>query len=54
MFNSTDYKIILFGTLPLAAIFILFALETFVAMIQSLIFTILSCIYMDEAVHLSH
>merc|ERR1712193_169140 len=54
MFNSADYKIILFGTLPLAAIFILFALETFVAMIQSLIFTILSCIYMDEAVHLSH
>ena len=54
MFNATDYKIILFGTVPLVAIFALFALETFVAMIQSLIFTILSCIYMDEAVHLSH
>merc|ERR1712224_444201 len=46
MFNSTDYKVILFGTLPLIAIFVLFALETFVAMVQSLIFTILSCIYM--------
>ena len=54
MFNATDYKIILFGTLPLVAIFVLFALETFVAMIQALIFTILSCIYMDEAVQLSH
>ena len=54
MFNSTDYKIILFGTIPLIAVFIVFFLEIFVSMVQAVIFTILSCIYMDEAVQLSH
>jgi ATP synthase subunit 6 len=54
MFNSSDYTIILFGTLPLFAVFIVFFLELFVSMVQAVIFTILSCIYMDEAVQLSH
>jgi len=54
MFNSTSSAIILVGTIPLFVVFILFVLETGVAVVQAVVFTILSCIYMDEAVNLSH
>merc|ERR1711933_375868 len=54
MFNSTNSLIILLGTIPLFVIFLLFFLETGVAMVQSVVFTILACMYMDEAVSLSH
>jgi len=54
MFNSTNSLIILVGTLPLFIVFLLFILETGVAMVQAVVFTILSCMYMDEAVNLSH
>merc|ERR1712193_333936 len=54
MFNSTSSTIILVGTIPLFVVFLLFVLETGVAIVQAVVFTILSCIYMDEAVNLSH
>jgi ATP synthase subunit 6 len=54
MFNSTNSLIILLGTIPLFVIFLLFFLETGVAIVQSVVFTILACMYMDEAVSLSH
>jgi len=54
MFNSTSSTIILVGTIPLFVVFVLFVLETGVAIVQAVVFTILSCIYMDEAVNLSH
>jgi len=54
MFNSTNSLIILLGTLPLFVVFLLFFLETGVAIVQAVVFTILSCMYMDEAVNLSH
>merc|ERR1712146_795813 len=54
MFNSTSSAIILVGTIPLFVVFILFVLENGVAVVQAVVFTILSCIYMDEAVNLSH
>merc|ERR1739848_95812 len=44
--------IILLGTLPLFLVFLLFFLETGVAIVQAVVFTILSCMYMDEAVSL--
>merc|ERR1712224_1130123 len=47
MFNSSNSLILLLGTLPLFVVFLLFFLETGV-------FTILSCMYLDEAVNLSH
>jgi ATP synthase subunit 6 len=54
MFNSTNSVIVLLGTIPLFVIFLLFFLETGVAIVQSVVFTILACMYMDEAVSLSH
>merc|ERR1712151_1042546 len=50
MFNSSNSVILLLGTLPLFIVF----LETGVAIVQAVVFTILSCMYMDEAVNLSH
>merc|ERR1712216_257056 len=54
MFNSTNSLILLLGTLPLFVVFLLFFLETGVAIVQAVVFTILSCMYMDQAVNLSH
>merc|ERR1711970_489987 len=54
MFNSSSSVIVLLGTLPLFIVFLLFFLETGVAIVQAVVFTILSCMYMDEAVNLSH
>jgi len=54
MYNSTSSLIILVGTIPLFVVFLLFVLETGVAIVQAVVFTILSCMYMDEAVNLSH
>merc|ERR1712147_194191 len=54
MFNSNSSVILLVGTIPLLVVFLLFILETGVAVIQAVVFTILSCIHLDEAVNLSH
>merc|ERR1712066_72658 len=54
MFNSTNFLILLLGTLPFFTVFLLFFLEIGVAIVQAVVFTILSCMYMDEAVNLSH
>jgi len=54
MFNKTNSLILIFGTIPLLVVFFLFILETGVAIVQAVVFTILSCMYMDEAVNLAH
>jgi ATP synthase subunit 6 len=54
MFNSNSSLIILVGTIPLFVVFLLFLLETGVAVVQAVVFTILSCMYMDQAVNLTH
>jgi len=54
MFNSNSSLIILIGTVPLFVVFLLFLLETGVAVVQAVVFTILSCMYMDQAVNLTH
>jgi len=54
MYNSNSSLIIIVGTVPLITVFLLFFLETGVAIVQAVVFTILSCMYMDEAVNLSH
>ena len=43
---------ILVHLLPMAVVFILLFLETAVAIIQAYVFTILTCIYLNEALHL--
>merc|ERR1712137_730637 len=54
MYNSNSSLLIIAGTIPLLVVFLLFFLETGVAIVQAVVFTILSCMYMDEAVNLSH
>merc|ERR1712134_195522 len=54
MYNSNSSVILSLGTLPLFVVFLLFFLETGVAIVQAVVFTILSCMYLDEAVNLSH
>jgi len=54
MFNSSSSSIVLLGTIPLLVVSVLFLLETGVAIVQAVVFTILSCMYMDQAVNLTH
>ena len=42
------------GWLPLAFITALFGLEFLIACLQAYVFTILTCIYLNDAIHLSH
>lgn len=42
------------ATLPLAFTVALFALELLVAVLQAYVFTILTCIYLNDAIHPSH
>ncbi|HLB06828.1 MAG TPA: F0F1 ATP synthase subunit A [Alphaproteobacteria bacterium] len=42
------------GFAPLAFIVALFGLETIIAVLQAYVFTILTCLYLKDAIHLSH
>jgi F-type H+-transporting ATPase subunit a len=42
------------GILPFAMIVILYALETLVAFLQAYVFAILTCIYLNDAIHPGH
>ena len=42
------------GVLPFGMIVILFALETLVAFLQAYVFAILTCIYLNDAIHPGH
>jgi F-type H+-transporting ATPase subunit a len=42
------------GILPFTMIVILFALETLVAFLQAYVFAILTCIYLNDAIHPGH
>jgi F-type H+-transporting ATPase subunit a len=44
----------LFGILPLSVDVLLFFLEVLVAVLQAYVFTILSCLYLRDAIHLAH
>jgi F-type H+-transporting ATPase subunit a len=42
------------GTLPLGMVVALTALELLVAFLQAYVFTILTCIYLNDAIHPGH
>ena len=42
------------GVLPFAMIVVLIALETLVAFLQAYVFAILTCIYLNDAIHPGH
>ena len=44
----------LFGVFPVLAVAILYPLETLVAVIQAYVFTILTCVYLNDALHPHH
>jgi len=54
MFNTYELLPMMLSSFPLFVVFLLFFLETGVAVVQAVVFTILSCMYIDEAVNLSH
>jgi len=43
-----------FGILPLALIVALTGLEVVIALLQAYVFTILTCLYLNDAIHLEH
>jgi len=54
MFHSSNSSVALAGVLPMIVVFLLFFLETGIAIVQAIVFTILSCMYLDEAITLAH
>lgn len=44
----------LFGVVPFAAIVAVYALEVIVAILQAYVFTVLTCMYLNDAIHLHH
>lgn len=44
----------LFHVIPLLVLIVLMGLELGVAMIQAYVFTVLTCIYLNDSIHLSH
>ena len=51
MVYFTDFQIVV-EMFPILFLFLLFFLELGVALIQSYVFTILICIYINDAIHL--
>ena len=52
MTNSTSTELFLLQIFPIFVVFVLVFLETAVAIIQAYVFTILTCMYLDEAINL--
>jgi F-type H+-transporting ATPase subunit a len=52
-FNGSSLMLIL-GCFPVLVVFLLVFLEGAVAFIQAYVFSILSCMYVNESVNLSH
>jgi F-type H+-transporting ATPase subunit a len=42
------------GAIPLAAIVAIFALELLIACLQAYVFAVLTCIYLNDAIHMAH
>ena len=54
VFGSFVVQMGVFGVLPLALIVALTGLEVAIAVLQAYVFTILTCLYLNDAVHLEH
>ena len=54
VFGGFVVKMGVFGVLPLALIITLTGLEIAIALLQAYVFTILTCLYLNDAVHLEH
>lgn len=54
VFGAFVVQMGLFGVLPLALIIALIGLEVAIVILQAYVFAILTCIYLNDAVHLEH
>lgn len=54
VFGSFVVQMSVFGVLPFALIVLLTGLELAIAVLQAYVFAILTCIYLNDAVHLEH
>ncbi len=54
VFGSFVVKMGVFGVLPFALIVALTGLEVAIAVLQAYVFTILTCLYLNDAIHLEH
>ncbi len=54
VFGGFVVKMGIFGVLPLALIVALTGLEVAIAFLQAYVFTILTCLYLNDAIHLEH
>jgi F-type H+-transporting ATPase subunit a len=54
VFGSFVVQMGIFGVLPFALIVALTGLEIAIAVLQAYVFTILTCLYLNDAVHLEH
>lgn len=54
VFASFVVALGLVGVAPLAFIVLLYALETLIAFLQAYVFAVLTCLYINDAIHLHH
>jgi F-type H+-transporting ATPase subunit a len=54
VFGSFVVQMGIFGIVPFALIVALTGLEVAIAVLQAYVFTILTCLYLNDAVHLEH
>lgn len=54
VFGSFVVQMGIFGVLPFALIVALTGLEVAIAVLQAYVFTILTCLYLNDAIHLEH
>ena len=54
VFGSFVVQMGVFGVLPFALIVALTGLEVAIAVLQAYVFTILTCLYLNDAIHLEH
>jgi F-type H+-transporting ATPase subunit a len=54
VFGAFVVQMGVFGVLPFALIVALTGLEVAIAVLQAYVFTILTCLYLNDAIHLEH
>ena len=54
VFGGFVVKMGIFGVLPLALIVVLTPLEVLIACLQAYVFTVLTCLYLNDAIHMEH
>jgi F-type H+-transporting ATPase subunit a len=54
VFSVGSVALVVGGAVPLAAIVAIYALELLIACLQAYVFAVLTCIYLNDAIHMPH